>query len=699
MIAKGVSAIVAVVVILFGMALLQPAQPIRSAQTLDTSAQLAAANVGNVGSTGGASSGSACPVSDKTTPGTQTADQECKTTSPNQIVSENAPKGNFSCQNKTITNLYGNPCSQTQNGYTETGKCVGPQTCCIRTFQMEGGQEKTVANCNASTFENAAAQTSPPNDAGLKGAGTSQPPVPDTKGAAAVASGNTGASAVGASSGGTATNVGNAASGAAPGNGGVASAGVGINGSAPTAGGTFSATPPSAGTTPPPAQTFTTTPNLNNVTMAQPTSAQNPFEPVSQGTGIPTTGPYTPTQPTFGSGVPQSFSSISSSRSPLTNFVASIGNIGSIFGYISSILAPAPSPTPTANTVTGNQVTQIIVETNPTAPASGQTSAQVSLDNPLATAISPVSPQAQQQNYQSLLDLLTGGQPAATPSEIVSVLEGTNNPTQSLVTVNSSANTQVEQEIPPAVALDSAINSQIPEITSLALDTTNGLENSQPVPEQFYSDEASLAQAQSNYAWLQAQVAAWQNAESAGVCDNACENALSLLQSEVPDQFQQVQQLQAIVDAGPTPLEATTSTSTASEIPTITTQVPGAGESNVVVSQTSALQTPVPAEGAPFYIEQNNEWCDQYGQCIPQSSFESAPITPSATVTAGFAATNPTQQPENLTAADPIAAITQTVGGWVDDIISLFTPSVSTTTAQVQSCSLFKSLFGGCQGY
>jgi len=344
------------------------------------------------------------------------------------------------------------------------------------------------------------------------------------------------------------------------------------------------------------------------------------------------------------------------------------------------------------------------VQANPVLETPVQTPAALSFDNPVSSAASQIAPQTQEQNYQSLLDLLNGSAPAATPSDIVSAVTGTDDQTEPLVTIDTSASAPPQEEVPLATALNSSINLQTPEITSLALSTTNGLENSQTVPEQFFVEEASLAQAQSNYQWLQAQIAAWQNAEDAGVCDNACQNALALLQSEVPSEFQQVQQLQDVVNAGPTPLEATSSTSTststpATEVPVVTGQTPEAQQSNIVVSQTSALQTPVPAEGAPFYTQQNDQWCDQYGQCISQNSFESSPAPLSPTATVGLATTSTIEQ-QNTAADDPVVAITQAVQSWWSDVVSLFTPNVAaTTTAQTPSCSLFKSLFGGCSGY
>jgi hypothetical protein len=448
----------------------------------------------------------------------------------------------------------------------------------------------------------------------------------------------------------------------------------------------------------PPAQTFNSNPDINNVA-TQPTATQNPFTSVTSPSGYTGTGSYTPTRPTFGGTVSPTVGPVASSRSPLTNFVTSF-SLGTVLGFFNTLLAPpASSPVATQTNVTN----QIIVVGSPAQPSSVVVSPpQISVDQFAQPSSANSQAQITPFDYQDLLKLLSEGTPANSPiTSIIGASQGAGNTSSNTGSVASQTGTpgseQALQNLSSPLILDSAITSQIPEATSLALGNVTGQNAVQNIPEQFFVEEASLAQAQSNYQWLQAQIAAWQNAQNAGVCDNTCQDTLSLLQNEVPAQFQQVQQLQALVDAGPQALEATTSTSTASAVPPLTTQAPGAQQQNVAANPASTLQTPVPAEGAPFYTEQNNEWCDQYGQCIPQSSFESNP-TPSPDANIGLATTS-TILPQNSIAEDPIAAIAQTVQGWVNDILSLFTPSVATTTATTAPCSLFKSFFGGCGGY
>ena len=67
---------------------------------------------------------------------------------------------------------------------------------------------------------------------------------------------------------------------------------------------------------------------------------------------------------------------------------------------------------------------------------------------------------------------------------------------------------RVVMEISSPLSLDSSITAQVPTATALALNNMNGGNNSQTIPQQFFDAEASLAQAQSDYEWLQAQIAA-----------------------------------------------------------------------------------------------------------------------------------------------------------------------------------------------
>ena len=176
---------------------------------------------------------------------------------------------------------------------------------------------------------------------------------------------------------------------------------------------------------------------------------------------------------------------------------------------------------------------------------------------------------------------------------------------------------------------------------------------------------------------------------------------------ELPAQGQLVQQLQAVVNEGPltgqtNPTSGAGASSSVSTSLNSVVAIPGGSQAeNVTESPASVLQTPVPSEGAPYYVQQNNEWCDQYGQCIPSSAFAYSPAQGSsggvgaANTAAEFGATP--SQTSNQTVADPITQIIQTVVGWWQGILSAFTPA-QTPTGQVQQCSLFKSLFGGCNG-
>jgi hypothetical protein len=162
----------------------------------------------------------------------------------------------------------------------------------------------------------------------------------------------------------------------------------------------------------------------------------------------------------------------------------------------------------------------------------------------------------------------------------------------------------------------------------------------------------------------------------------------------VPGQQTQIDQLQAEVNAGPFAATVASSTATTSET-TINSHGEGAGDPTIVSAEDSSLQTPVPAAGAPFYVKQNDEWCDQYGQCIPANAFSTVPATSTADQDA-LAAKTTTLAPQEQPPEDPVSDILQIVQGWISDVVSIFMPNVATSAPQ--QCSLFKSLFGGCGG-
>lgn len=459
---------------------------------------------------------------------------------------------------------------------------------------------------------------------------------------------------------------------------------------------TYGSTQTSAAPTSQPAESsFAAGPSLSSAgTSIAPTGS--PFTSPASSYSAPSQTSYTPTIPTFNAGSGFSGSPTITASSPLTNFVSSVGNLNSFFSYLTSVFTPSFAPAPTSVPVVQNPA-----QANPTiVNVTAGPAPQISKDS-FSAANSSVGLSWVQQP-SSFIDLIKGNGQTLSPIDIATIVDSlneANTSTRPLVTVtpsNSVVQSLLQQQPAASLAVNSAINLPVPQIDSLALNTVNGLENYQNVPEQFYIEEASLAQAQSDYTWLQAQIAAWQSAQQAGVCDSSCENALAVLENEVPNQYQQVQQLQAQVDAGPSAAETTTasSTSATSPNPDATVQVPGAGQPEVVASESSTLQTPVPSEGAPYYVKQNDEWCDQYSQCIPASAFQPAPSTQIVPTTSVFAsATTTVSAPEN-----PVTAIVQAVQGWIGEVASLFTPNTASTNPTGQSCSLFKSLFGGCTG-
>ncbi|MDR3570692.1 MAG: hypothetical protein P4L81_00615 [Candidatus Pacebacteria bacterium] len=473
---------------------------------------------------------------------------------------------------------------------------------------------------------------------------------------------------------------------------------------------------------PQPTPAFNGTPGLGN-TATTPSAPANPFTPTQASpSGYTGTGVYTPTKPTFGGGG-QNYSASGnggvnvSASSPLTNAISSIGNSGinAFFSFVSGLLSGASSggSSDSSGSSQTNVVenTRIVVQPNPVLTTLARVSQPTNTSNVTIsqTTHSTQTYQPQSTDYQSYLDLFTGGAKITSPSDIASLVENMGNisgaatlaPSSILSLVQIGQNATDQQGISPTT-LTIAMNAQIPSSTQLALNAINGLENYQNVSEQYYVAEANLAQAQNNYQWLEAQIVAWERAKQAGVCDSVCDNALGLLENAAPAQFQQVRQLQSIVDQGPFATTTATSASTTSigmvsgqQISPVSVQIPGAQGVSVVASNSSVLQTPVPAAGAPFYVKQNNQWCDQYGQCIPESSFESSPTSSKPVVDINPPATS-TIQVQATAAEDPVVSIVHVVQGWINSVLSLFTPSSSNANQPQQQCSLFKSLFGGC---
>jgi hypothetical protein len=232
-----------------------------------------------------------------------------------------------------------------------------------------------------------------------------------------------------------------------------------------------------------------------------------------------------------------------------------------------------------------------------------------------------------------------------------------------------------------------------------ALDTAANLNGGWYSPA-FLQEEVALGQAQGNYQWVEAQITAWQAAQAAGICGNTCDQALTQLQSELPNDEQSVQQIQSVIDAGPqnptvaqttlTPQETTASLPT----PTPENSAPSGGQpiASVQANPGSAVETTAPSQPAP-------------------GSTANAPTLNTEVNAQAVVASTSTQQQQSGPPSAP--GITQALSLLWSSVVQLFstpattTPNVpvasstaaSSTAPAAQSCSLIGSLFGGCQGW
>jgi hypothetical protein len=196
------------------------------------------------------------------------------------------------------------------------------------------------------------------------------------------------------------------------------------------------------------------------------------------------------------------------------------------------------------------------------------------------------------------------------------------------------------------------------------------------------NDEASLAQAQSNYEWLVAQIQAMQAAQNAGVCGDSCESALSTLESEIPEAQSQIQTLTQTVNEAP-PANFAQTYATPSQI---AAQVIGFTPSPALVNTQSQMQygNSVPTlqdlaseTPAPSIVVQAPQTPPDFMPVEPSYSVPQTPSTPGQSV--------PSTGLEQF-----VSNAWNTIQGWLQ-------PPATSSSATAGSCSLFASLFGGCK--
>ena len=638
-----------------------------------------------------------CYKSDSTPPGTQAADIQCKPAA-NEIVSKSAPKTSM-CGSSQITNIYGKPCTETTSGYTTTGTCVGPQTCCVKTFQRLGGSEIDVQNCSASVLTSGSVENktnssvqvpggtgvAPPTGTVPNTGDTPTPPAPGATPAPASSAGGTSPGATPGTTGGGSPPT--AGGGASPGGSGGAPSAAPSTGSTPTP-----PTPTSVSSAPAPtAPVYNGGPGVESL----PQQPQGPFPaPAPQQPA----GTYTPVQPTFGNQGQPTPTYISTARSyyPLTNFVSSVGTLASssnglspnlsFFTGLFSVPVSPPAPSYTSSTVVRPQQIFIVNGSHliaPTTVVSGETPpAQLSPDyftSPASFSSSETS-QAQSIALPQLLDLITGQEPVAlAPTTTSTITPDVRSLTPPPAVAQTNAN--ISAQFAPVATMSSA-----PSTSSLALDMIANLKGEWAYAPQHLQDEASLAQAQSNYAWLQAQIQAMQAAQNAGVCGSTCQSSLATLESEVPQAQVQIQELTGVVNAPPPATfgqAPTTPEQIASQVigfgpsPAVSNGAPGASQSAGAPPTIGDLASQ--ASGLPPVIAQ-----------VPETPPNFIPVAPSYT---DVGAATPQEIPPPQTGLEQFASqVWQTVQSW-------FAPVATSTPARAQSCSLFASLFGGCKGW
>jgi hypothetical protein len=676
MIGKGVGAVFAIVAILFVIVASQPSQQIQPAESTNAQEQLASAATGDVGAAGGSTSQiPPCPKAPSdTTPGDQSSDKQCVPSS-SQIVQSNVDPGAKCLLNGTVvTNIYKNTCTQDIGPNKVTGYCKGPQSCCAVSYTTTGvgGEPQPLPGCSSALL-----QTNAKNGDGKTvtvGSGGSQqapPDVPANKPPTLPPVTNTGNQPA------TQPPAQPAAPPAQP------PAAPPAAPSAPPAG---PSAPPAA--SPAPSGPVYNGPSAEALPQQPQLPPQNPFQPTPA--YQPTIGTYTPTQPTFGGQVPTYNSVVRASVSSGGTFTSSASGLGSILNFFSGLFVVPSSGGQSPQTVAqGRAVGQIVIINGaPVVTEPDQTQSvtpQLSLDffaNPLSFV--PVTENApQSQASYATLQTIINGQPTTTvPSGVVQI------GAPQVQTIASGPLAQ-QLEINPDGSLEQVApaSSTIPDLSTPALDLIDNLNGAWTYSPQHLRDERSLAQAQSNYAWLEAQIQAMQAAQNANVCGDSCRSALATLESELPDAQSQIDQLSQVVNAPP----PTTFSPTGSTPSEIAAQVIGFSPSPAIASSNEAETSsgnPIPnlqdlaseQQALPSIVTQAPQTPPDFMPIVQpsyQAPSESAPSAP----------------------LPPPSALQQFVSHAVQSIESWFEPPATSTPDRSRSCSLFASLFGKCKGW
>lgn len=391
------------------------------------------------------------------------------------------------------------------------------------------------------------------------------------------------------------------------------------------------------------------------------------------------------TRSTFGSGSYSTGNTISSSGGSFANFTVKL-----LAGLFSSLLS---TPSNTQTTVNGSRTT-VVEEINP-----------ILIENTPSTSLSPIDQLLSEEQLAQTQSLSVPQEPSAqtqTQSGNSSILDLFTNltalsslfPTLTNTTAQqtTSQNTITQLSTSGLSANTFVPNSDLSEtnLGSVALNDLTNLNGEWTYSPQHLSDERSLAQAQSDLQWLQAQAQALEDSQNAGTCDTNCESALASIESQIPDAEQQVAQFTATVNE---PIPATFAAQEAQTEENAT---------GAVTSQQPVFSQSAPSGGSsssqiPASLEQ---LASQSVTPAEQTSAPQATSVPAGTSSDEYAAQQADLGTSQIvTPAAPPSPVEQVISNVVQTVANWFSPASTSTVARSQSCSLIVSLFGGCSGW
>lgn len=381
----------------------------------------------------------------------------------------------------------------------------------------------------------------------------------------------------------------------------------------------------------------------------------------------------------------------------LTNTISPSGVFNGILGFISGLLgasgSSASAPTVIQVNVTGSSAPQQPV---PTSSYNTNPYTVVLLQAPPQSSSLSLSDLLAQDKLKDILSLAQPTVPASTKVDVAPVVSSSHSVTvgtaapvlpdaysldasfagTSTSEVASSTRLDLSWATPTAVTIGVPVDITIQSIIQAIIAGFSGAwTGSQVSPVQ---KKEALAQAQSDYEAMQAQISAWQDLQSAGLCDTTCLNALAALESQVWQQGARVDALKKSVEQG---------SATDQGVP-----VPGFGGFGV------PYDTPTAAGGGGS----GDTYAGGYGLGNGTVAYDTS--VPSPTTQYPPQSGPAGSQGENLqgviqqndtVSSGGLLGLPQILSHIWDVLTGWFT--LGTTTPSTTHCSLFRSLFGGCK--